>query len=273
MNTKSVIKPVRDKRQADNQHIARITGIKYTPKKIYYRNIETGEAYYDISGAIAFPAYPAPGFAVIVAAVKNTSDMEPRFKVLDEIEDDSFEGLLQSCIQRRQRWGYPDLLRNFYGDHERFHTFLSDFNKKFKKDHHPDKGINLMPPMDFQLTNRSEIYFQRIKSFLRPDKSGWKRLILGSCNNLRTHLQNLPGDVSMGKIEDFPAAAALGYAVHSIAMSRPWMRFVKHEQGIRTILDDYEHYAAYQQRESLDQLSSFNDGYDDGGGDDLISTI
>jgi hypothetical protein len=63
MNKKSIIKSVRNKRQADNQHIARMTGIKYIPKKIYYRNIETGEAYYDISGAIAFPAYPALGFA------------------------------------------------------------------------------------------------------------------------------------------------------------------------------------------------------------------
>jgi hypothetical protein len=273
MNTRSIIKSVRDKRQADNQHIARITGIQYIPKKIYYRNIETGEAYYDLCGAIAFPAYQAPGFAVIVAVEKNASDDGPRFKVLDEIEDDNLEGLLQSCIQRRQRWGYPDLLRTFYGDPERFHTFLCDFNKKFQKDHHPDKGIYLAPPSDFYLLNRSEIYLERIKSFLKPDKNGWKRLILGSCNNLRTHLQNLPGDVSLGKIEDFPAAAALGYAVHSTALLRPWMRFVKHKQAIRTIRNDYEDYVASQQQEALYDLFSFNDRYDLEGGDDLIPTI
>ena len=257
-----------------NRHIAKITGVREVPKPTYYKNIENGDEYYAIVGALAFSYHRAPGFALIVAAVKDGKNHEdPKIKVLDEIESaKGIEGLLQACINRRERWGYPETLRIFYGDQERFLTAVSDFNQKVSQAR-TEKGIFLTPPADFHLSNASEIYLERIKSLLRKDINGEKRLSLGSCKKLRTYLQNLPSDADKRHIEEYPGVCALGYVVHSILSLRPWMRFVKHERGIKTIQNDYEDYAARHQREAYDYLYSFNDEYDDRGGDDLIPTI
>lgn len=268
----SIIRSIRNKSNEYNRHIAKITGVREAPKPTYYKNIENGYEYYAIVGALAFSYHRTPGFAVIVAAIKDGQNHEdPKIVVLDEIESaEGIDALLKACKDRRERWGYPETLKFFYGDQERFITAISDFNQKISQPR-TEKGIYLAPPADFYLSNQSEVYLERTKSLLRKDENGEKRLSLGSCKKLRTHLQDLPADAGKHQIEEYPAVAALGYAVHSILSLRPWMRFVKHEQGIRTI--GYEDYAAYQHREALDQLYSFNDEYDDESGDDLIPTI
>ncbi len=68
---KSVIKIIRDKKSNTSDHIAMITGRRYVPKPVYYRNTETEEDYFAISGALSWPTYDRPGFAVIVAALKD----------------------------------------------------------------------------------------------------------------------------------------------------------------------------------------------------------
>lgn len=257
-----------------NQHIARITGVREVPKPTYYKNVENGDEYYAIVGALAFSRHRNPGFAVTVAAIKDGQNHEnPKIVVLDEIESaEGIDALLEACMVRRERWGYPETLQIFYGDQERFLTAVSDFNQKVSQAR-TEKGIFLAPPADFNLPNRSEIYLERIKSLLRKDENGEKRLSLGSCKKLRTYLQDLPADADKHHVEEYPAVAALGYAVHSILSLRPWMSFVKHEQGIATIRNNYEDYAARHQREALNELFSFNNGYDDESGDDLIPTI
>ena len=271
---RNIIRSVRSKSHEYNRHIAGITGVRIAPRPTYYKNTETGDEYYAIIGALAFSSHRTPGFAVIVSAIKDEQGpVDPKIEVLDEIEStDGIDGLLKACKDRRERWGYPQTLEIFFGDQERFITAIGDFNQKVSQPR-TEKGIYLAPPADFQLPNRSEIYLERIKSLLRKDETGEKRLSLGLCKKLRTQLQDLPADADKYQIEVYPAVAALGYAVHSILSLRPWMSFVKHEQAIRTIRDDYEDFAAYQQREALDQLSSFNEGYDDEGWDDLIPTI
>jgi hypothetical protein len=271
---KNIIRSIRSKSHEDNRHISKITGVREAPKPTYYKNTETDDEYYDIIGALAFSCHRTPGFAVIAAAIKDEQNhTDPKIEVLDEIESaDGIDALLKACKKRRERWGYPKTLKIFYGDQERFITAISDFNQKVSQPR-TEKGIYLAPPADFHLPNRSEIYLERIKSLLRKDEKGEKRLSLGTCKKLRTHLQDIPADADKYQIEVYPAVAALGYAVHSILSLRPWMRFVKHEQGIRTIQNGYENYAAYHQREAFDQLYSLDDEYDDESDDRLIPTI
>ena len=84
---------------------------------------------------------------------------------------------------------------------------------------------------------KTEIFLERIRSLLKPDEEGKKHLIIGPCEKLRSQLQNLPADARAIKIEDFPAVAALAYAVHSLMATRPWLQFLEPEYKIPTIDD------------------------------------
>lgn len=155
------------------------------PKPVYYRNTETDEDYFAISGALAWPTYDRPGFAVIVAALKD-DPKDPTFRVIQEIEGYDIPSLLTSCIQARYKWGYPYLLNFWYGDYLRFSTFLSDYDQHYEREK-SDRGIYLAPPNDFDRLNRTEIYLSRIRSFLTPDDQGKKRLFLDLCEKLRSY--------------------------------------------------------------------------------------
>ena len=283
---KSVIKIIRDKKSSTYDHIAVITGKRYAPRPVYYRNTETNEDYFAISGALEWPTYDRPGFAVIVAALKD-DPKDPTFRVIQEIESVDIQALATACLQARYKWGYPYLLNFWYGDYLRFSTFLSDFNQACDRKN-SDKGLYLSPPYDFDRPNRTEIYLKRIKSFLTPDEKGKKRLFLGQCEKLRSYLHNLPPNLrnqdtttapygGQLKIEGFPAVGSLAYAVHSLANMRPWLRFIEPQKHANTIPEE-ELLARplHEQLEIMRELNllweedeSINDR-DDGG---LISTL
>ena len=234
----SIIKAVRSKRHESDQHIARITGRRYVPKPTYYKNTQTGEEYYALAGALAFPVGRTPGFAVIVAAIKDgENQMAPTLKVVDELEDLDLEELLCASEKRRYRWGYPDQLEFFYGDPERFLQAVCKFNEGLETKADFAGGFYLSQPSGFESQNRTEVFLQQIRSLLRPSDSGGKRLILGDCQRLRSHIQNMPLDVQ--KIEDHPGVAALAYAVHSMVATSPWLKFAHHERYRPTIGSDF----------------------------------
>ncbi|BBO82476.1 hypothetical protein DSCO28_30420 [Desulfosarcina ovata subsp. sediminis] len=215
--TESIIETVRDKSRPANEHIAHVTGMSCVPKAVSFRDKENGEAYYSLAGSLAYPAVKTPGFGVIIAVLKNGNEQQ-NFKVLAETEAQSIDNLLDSCLKMCQRWGFPESFSFLYGDPERFLSALTDFNLREE-----NSGLYLAPPNDFQQPNRTEIYLQRIRSALGPNKNGQKGLHLGNCDKLRAYLQNFPTGAAKIQIEDFPAVAALGYGLHSLAASRPWM--------------------------------------------------
>jgi hypothetical protein len=226
---KSIIQVIRDKHHEFNEHIAELNGEHYVTIPNYYHNIETNEDYWAIVGALAFPANRTSGFAVIIAAIKNGTTDAPVFKVVAEIEESDVDTLLQTCEHRRYRYGYPHQLECFYGDLERFRSIVADFNQR------QERGLYLVQPADFHSQNRSEIYLERIWSDLKPGSDGTKRILLGECDRLRAHLHNLPKEIQ--SIEDYPAVAALGYAVHSLELMKPWKksratgRYVDSDEG------------------------------------------
>jgi hypothetical protein len=232
MQERSIVEVVRDKHHDFNEHIAAVNGERYAPKPNYYHNRETGEDYWSLAGAVAFPALRTPGFVVIVAVIRDGDSEEPVFKVLDEIEESSIDALLKSCARLRYRYGYPHQLEYFYGDPERYMAIVSDFNRR------QDRGLYLAHPSDFQAQNRSEIYLERIWSYLKPGPDGKKRLILGKCERLRSHLQNLPKEVQ--SIEDYPGVAALGYALHSLESMKAWMKSIAAGRYVDSGYEDWE---------------------------------
>jgi len=248
----SIIKAVRSKRHESDQHIARITGRRYVTQPTFYRNTETVENYYALAGALAFPVGRTPGFAVIVAAIKDgENQMAPTLKVVDELEDLDLEELLGACEKRRHRWGYPDQLEFFYGDPERFLQAVCKFNEGLETKVDFAGGFYLSQPSGFESQNHTEVFLQQLRSLLRPSDGGGKRLILGDCQRLRSHIQNLPVEVQ--KIEDHPAVAALAYAVHSMVATSPWLKFVQHQQYRPTINSDFEYVDSWPWEDENDE--------------------
>jgi hypothetical protein len=270
----SIIKKIRTKKPPNVDHIAMITGIRWVAKPPFYRNIETGEDYFDIAGAFAWPGDNLAGFAVIVAAVKR-DEKEPVLKVLAEIEEKSIEDLVSACVEIRGRYGYPELLDLWYGDYLRFSSLITDINVEIEKQHGKDNGFYITQPDEFEAPNNFEIYLHRIRSCLKAPDSGEKQLILGNGNRLRNHLQNLPPDaITNGSVEQYPAVASLGFAVHTLMAQRPWINHAESETLISTQKDDYEIFAA---REHIDAqrylgVDDFSDT-DENDADDLLNTI
>ena len=258
----SIIKAVRSKRHESDQHIAKITGRRYVPKPTYYRNTKTGEKYYAFVGAFAFPVGRTPGFALIVAALKTDENhMAPTLRVVDELEDLDLEELLDACEKRRHRWGYPDQLEFFYGDPGRFLQAVCKFNERLETKADSAGGFYLAQPSGFESQNRTEVYLQQIRSLLRPSDNRVKRLILGDCQRLRSHIQNMPLDVQ--KIEEHPAVAALAFAVHSLVATSPWLKFAQHQRYRPTINSDFGYIDSWPWEDENDENT------DDG----LVGTI
>jgi hypothetical protein len=270
----SIIKKIRTKKPLNVDHIARITGTRWVPKPAFYRNLEAGQDYFDIAGAIAWPGENLAGFAVIVAAVK-TDEKESALMVLAEIEEKSIEELINACVEIRWRYGYPELLDLWYGDYLRFCSLIGDINVQIEKKHGKGKGFYITQPDDFEAPNNFEIYLHRIRSCLKAPDSGGKQLILGNCNRLRNHLQNLPPDaIANGSIEEYPVVASLGFVVHTLMAQRPWIKHAESEKLVHTKKDDYETFAV---REQLDVQRDLGvDDFSDSGeynADDLLKTI
>jgi hypothetical protein len=251
-----------------------ITGTRWVPKPAFYRNIEIGEDYFDIAGAVAWPGDNLAGFAVIVAAVKR-DEKEPALKVLAEIEEKSIEDLVSACVEIRGRYGYPEVLDLWYGDYLRFSSLIGDINVRFEKQQGKGKGFYITQPDDFEAPNNFEIYLHRIRACLKAQDSGNKQLILGNCNKLRNHLQNLPPDaITNGSVEQYPAVASLGFAAHTLVAQRPWIKHAESETLVHTQKDDYEIFAVREQVDAQRYLGvdDFSDTDEDDSGD-LLKTI
>lgn len=244
-----------------DQHIAHITGERYVRKPYYYRNIENGQEYSHIAGGIGWPGEKA-GFIVIVAVEKQ----QDTFHVLEEAENSTVPGLLSECLGLRQKYGYgltSELFRFWYGEHERFDTFVTDFNHKLELKDEKVDGVYLSPPHDSEKPNAFEIWLNRIKSCL-GDASGKKTLHLENCNRLRNHIQNLPPNAAKkGSIQDYPAIACLGGVVHSLMIRRPWLKFVEGEKTVPTQKDDYVGEASHAREEALRALGAAEVDYGD----------
>jgi len=269
MHQDAIIQPVRDRRRhQDDARIAMITGRRYVPKPTFFRNRETGEDYFALVGSVAFPMGRTPGFAVVAAAVKGENPEAPVIKVLDEIEETDLESLLIACEQRRHRWGYPHQLELWLGDPEAFMQAFYDFNDRLERAPDAPEGLYLASPADFEDHRRTEIYLQSLRSLLQPSPNGGgKRLFLGGCQRLRSHLQNMPAEIQ--KIEDHPAACALAFAAHTLLATAPWLEFTAPERLDPMIRDGLRHLEPDPWNDSA--LDDPED--DDGAGDDLVETV
>jgi hypothetical protein len=174
-----------------------------------YRNLETGEEYHHLAGGFTWPGRK-PGFALVLAVMQS----EPvTFRALEEVEHDRVPTLLLLCAGLREKYSPPNdanRLLCFYGNSgHRLSGFLADLPD--------DKRFWLMLPTEFeQAKNSLELYANQIKS-------AGRRLILGQCDGLKKYLAGAPDSFVGEGEDDFPAIAALGYPLHSLTKSEPWV--------------------------------------------------
>jgi hypothetical protein len=152
---------------------------------------------------------------------------------------------------------------------------IGDINVQVEKQHGQSNGFYITQPCDFETPNNFEIYLHRIRACLKAHDSGKKQLVLDKANRLRNHLQNLPPDaITNGSVEEYPALASLGFAVHTLMAQRAWLKHAESETLVHTQKDDYEIFAAREQiqaRRYLEVDDWRNIDEDDTG--DIVNTI
>ena len=276
--TERIIEVIKDRSVITgmDQHISAITGETLTRKPIYYRHTKTGKEYCHIAGGIGWPG-EKPGFIVVVGVEKTAVD--PRFHILEERESENINGLLTSCLQLMEKYGFgqdSDLFKVWYGQNERFDTFVNDFNHDHELKDHMYQGIYIAPPHDYQKANAFEIWLNVIRSCMKRDTSGNPKLLLGNCPILRNRIQSAPVDVAVkGSVEEYPALSCLGGTLHSVMIFRPWLKFSRTERTIPAIHDPLMNLQEGQERAFWEEESGMYgygdmDEYDDG---ELVSTI
>jgi len=239
---KCIIKKITPQKPIDNAHLANIYGREMYSKPTYYQNLETKDEYRWIGGGIAWPGdQDCPG-AVAIVAVKKEKKEIPTYIVLDAAESDDPEVLLNECLYLRVKWGYEkceNILNLWHGPSDELETLISNFNSNLRGTFQgsdnffsPPLDIFFSPPLDYEKQNRFEIYLRHIQSLLKKDESDQKRLYFGDCDMLRNRFHHCLRDApSKGTIEKYPAVAALGYALHSLSVQRPWMAYTPDQAG------------------------------------------
>lgn len=209
-----------------------VTGVKEYPKPTYFENLETGEKYHYIAGAVGWPWELIPGYALIIGVIK-TDDNQCRMKILEEVEDSNVPRLLLRCVGLREKYGYwesSSLMKYFIGDDTRYEpiTLAVCFELRNKDGNSDEHGFWIYSPDDFENRDHFETYARQVLSVLTPDENGQKKLLIGNNDKIRNHIQTMSNDSvkyleMRQKAKEYPAMFALGSLVHTLLMRKPWM--------------------------------------------------
>ena len=213
---------------------ANVTEKKQYPKPTYYKNIETGDCYYHLAGAIGWPLMEKkiPGYILIVGVKKDEVDSGVII-ILEEMEDTDIQRLIINCIRLREKYGYwqsSDLMRYFYGDDLRYGEieYIVSRELREKDGEGEGHGFYIYPPYDFEKLNHFEIYVQQIRTSLIPRADIGKKLFLGDNDKIKNAI-NTMSNAAVSKLDmkrrakEYPAVFALGGLVHTLLHKRPWL--------------------------------------------------
>jgi len=229
MTIKSLVKIKQEKGPYCNPDFYDLHGAP-APDRIYFGYGEMD--FFHICGAIGWPSGfgSKPGCALVIGV---TREDVPRFEVLDAVFCSSPREILRNCLLLRDKFGFREcskLFNYWIADSSRFGSIENEFNNELDNQivHH---GVFTNDPVDFDKPNADEIYVDQLRNI-----SSERRLILSNqFHDIREALQSMsPSDM---KLNDFPAAAALGYAAHELETVKPWI----HNIRSFTIEDDGGH--------------------------------
>lgn len=198
-------------------------------KQSYFYDAGRLTEYRRIIGAIAWPSGELPGFIVVIA---EDFHKDPRLKLrhyrlLDEYDNITTERLVRRLYDFQNKY----LVSPWYGDPDNLLMmhFIDRFNQRLSKKH---KGIYIAEAPFADDVHNLRMYANQIKNRMIQAK---KALHFGDKSRVPGVLSGLsPDDVQKKRAQDFPAIAALGFALSGL--DEPWVDSSKdrelHEQFV-----------------------------------------
>ena len=183
----------------------------------HFEDKETGAQFRRIVAGLAWPG-KRPGFFVVV-----TEDLKEdialklcKVKVIAETEDENIDGLLRKGFEYVQRYKVQEVLADT--THKPMMQLLYQFNKSLSKK--KLRTLYLQPAPFVEDPKALEFYAHAIKNRTQQDK---KSLYFGESSKLPGYLTELsPDETVKTSFSDYPAIAALGYAVTYLDMNQPF---------------------------------------------------
>lgn len=203
---------------------ARITGQEAVAAPYWFENTQNGERYYGVYGSIGWPGkmqghiFMTAGYAAIVGVLKRDGEDPEKapFKILEEIENKTVDGLIRQCFKIRGKWGFglhPDLLPFWFGDHDGpYELIVAKVNTQLVEKHREDQAFILSPPDDFGQDQTFDTYLQELRAVVETNR---KRLLVGDANILKKRFSRFE--------RDDPCITAIGGLMHTLLIREPWL--------------------------------------------------
>lgn len=191
--------------------------------KMYFKDTETEKDYRRIVAGLGWPyAGMKPGFLVVVAEDREPDYSLPgsprHFRVLDELESEILEELHRTCTLFKNKY----LLQSIYSDTRSAH--MGEWAKLNKQNEERNiKAVSLALAPNLDRHDYMDFYMGTVKKPLSVQKT----LQFGDASNLRNSFGSLPKAEELVKqqLAEFPALAALGYAVIPLTIHEPAKNF------------------------------------------------
>jgi len=221
---------------------AKICQQELVERSYWYRNVETGQLYYDIYACLGWPSEVTdssdglPGYASVVGVVRPKSESDtndPRdakFQLLAETESKDVPTLLQGCLKLREEYGFgihPDLLTFFFGDPERFCIPMALFNEDLIEKGGENNALLLTPYDEMYTRKVFDSYVRALRSTL---VDGSIRFFFGYNSILKNKFREF--------LRDDPAVFAAGGLVFSLVNRVRWMDAIG--ESVFTVEDENE---------------------------------
>lgn len=184
--------------------------------EIFYQDRDTGARYRRLTGGIAWPG-TKPGFAVILAEDrKHDLDVNAHHvRLLAETEEVSIERLLDWCA--RHELNSPEVYWTWHGNVTNKPAMQWVYRLNDKYHSQGRQQCFAMVPAPYTDNPRGFEFFVNI---LRERLERWRKTLhLGEKSKLPGYLLELSSEEIMkATSEDYPAIAALGYAVSALTI-------------------------------------------------------
>lgn len=194
--------------------------IGYTRDSVHWIDRENNRFFRRVVGGCAWPG-SKPGFAVVVAELDNEDPLthERHLYLINELDGSGLIGRdLLGFIQRLSELRGIYGLENIYGEPKRgsAREVLNNFNESL-----PDQGRDGLYIEKAPLIDDPKCFEFCIQIIRKHLVEGRKTLHLGQDSRLPGLLAGAGDAVMTGNADDFPAIAALGYAVGALDVWKP----------------------------------------------------
>jgi hypothetical protein len=202
--------------------------------KVYWLNPESKREYGRAAAGLVWPG-KNPGYAVIVGEdeMKDTASQVRHYHILAEIEDAGLEAFIVRCHEQAGLFSVTD----WYGDSSDrvAGEFLSTYNADLYKRRQQGFYISRAP-----LLNEPSCFEYGVQTIYKHTKAGKKTLHIGDKSKLPGYLLELrPEEIKTARAGDYPAIAALGYALAALD-TWPATNLTRNKQQVENDWDPFD---------------------------------